>query len=528
MSWCFYLRTLQVRWTGTYDVQRFCYSLVRKMREGRGFPMVRTAIRMRDFRMRWGEVARRIIAIPVVFLGVGIYRAWLSIFFRYGVFPAVGVFDYFVFEGAIGVASLALALLAARITPLWANNRMVALTLTAMTLGSALLVACNFLPSPLLKATGLVGAGAGLASLILMWAEFYGSLNPMRVAIYHALAIFTGECMKWLFMGMSAAYLMFFALVLPVVSVVNVRLSMRHLPDHEFPHATRVFPWKPILLMSACTFAGGFGSLPAQPLVVGNVAGAMLVTALVFLGVLSQARWFNFNTIYQLAFPLFIIGFLLVQPAGGRPGWLMALCYDAGYTMLSMFIMLVMSNITYRFGISAVWINGIERGIRYLAEIAGWGFGVLVVSHSTPLSAEAIFYAITAILIAIFIVVFVTERNLFSKWGITAEALGTDDENHAARVSMHVATLSRRHGLTPREEEVLQLLVRGKSMADMEHELFVAQGTIKAHINHIYRKFDVHSRKDLLALCLSEEPAPVGGASVEGTGPSAVPDRMPL
>ena len=50
----------------------------------------------------------------------------------------------------------------------------------------------------------------------------------------------------------------------------------------------------------------------------------------------------------------------------------MALCYDAGYTMLSMYIMIVMSNITYRFGVNAVWINGIERGIRYVVELVGW------------------------------------------------------------------------------------------------------------------------------------------------------------
>ena len=100
--------------------------------------MVRTACPMPDFRMRWGAVTRRIVAIPIVFFGVGIYRAWLSIFFRYGAFPAVGIFDYFVFEGAIGVASLVLALLASRITPLWANNRMVAVTLATMIGGSTL------------------------------------------------------------------------------------------------------------------------------------------------------------------------------------------------------------------------------------------------------------------------------------------------------------------------------------------------------------------------------------------------------
>ena len=108
-----------------------------------------------------------------------------------------------------------------------------------------------------------------------------------------------------------------------------------------------------------------------QLLVPGNVLGAMFVTALVFFGVLSASRWFNFDTIYQLAFPLFIVGFLFVMPTFGSNAQIMALCYDAGYTMLSMYIMIVMSNITYRFGVNAVWINGIERGIRYVVELVG-------------------------------------------------------------------------------------------------------------------------------------------------------------
>jgi DNA-binding NarL/FixJ family response regulator len=43
--------------------------------------------------------------------------------------------------------------------------------------------------------------------------------------------------------------------------------------------------------------------------------------------------------------------------------------------------------------------------------------------------------------------------------------------------------------------------MRGKTMEEMEQELFVAQGTIKAHMNHIYRKFGVHSRKELIDAC---------------------------
>ena len=65
---------------------------------------------------------------------------------------------------------------------------------------------------------------------------------------------------------------------------------------------------------------------------------------------------------------------------------------------------------------------------------------------------------------------------------------------------MRVSDLSKRCGLSDREEEVLQLMVRGATLAQMEEQLFVARGTIKAHTSHIYRKCGVQGREELLEL----------------------------
>ena len=191
-------------------------------------------VEQRGFVERWRVVLLRVAAIPFAFFGVGLYRAWLATFFRYNAFPTISVFDYFLFEGAIGVASLALALAARKVAPLWANRTAVLVTGAAMIGGSLLIVvACFALPFPGLKVAGLVAAGGGLGSLILMWAEFYGSLNPLRVALYHAMAIFVGEVVKWLFMGMSVPYLAFFSVTLPFVCLACVRSSMRRLPKRD-------------------------------------------------------------------------------------------------------------------------------------------------------------------------------------------------------------------------------------------------------------------------------------------------------
>lgn len=476
-----------------------------------------------SFVAQWRHVFKIIGSIPFAFLGVGMYRAWLATFFRYEAFPTIGFADYAVFEGAIAVVSFALAFSARRIVPLWSNRTATIATAVALVGGSALIVLdCFMLSTGAVKVVGLVLAGGGLGSLILMWAEFYGSLNPMRVAIYHALAIMVGAFVKWLFMGLSAPYLAFFAIVLPLVSLAQVRSSMKRLPERDLPRkydkagGTAAFPWKPVLLMAACTFACGFGTLPMQTLGPGNTLGVLLVTALVLFGVLSESKWFNFDTVYQLAFPLSIIAFLFVAPSVGANTVVMAACYDAGYTMLSMFMMLVLSNITYRFGISAVWINGIERGIRYLVEIAGWALSATLPLVASTGMISAIYTAIALVMIVVFVVVLFTERGLSAKWGVSLHDGGSiDGAMSSSRLAMRVSDVSKAHDLTPREEEVLQLLARRESPTQIERNLYVAHGTLKAHISHIYRKLGIHSREELFEMLEDGSRQHAGGVGDE-------------
>lgn len=56
------------------------------------------------------------------------------------------------------------------------------------------------------------------------------------------------------------------------------------------------------------------------------------------------------------------------------------------------------------------------------------------------------------------------------------------------------------HGLTPRELEVMQLLVKGRTKAYIAETLYLTENTVKGHARHIYTKLDVHSKQELLDL----------------------------
>ena len=62
------------------------------------------------------------------------------------------------------------------------------------------------------------------------------------------------------------------------------------------------------------------------------------------------------------------------------------------------------------------------------------------------------------------------------------------------------AIIAKEYRLTPREHEVLKALVEGKDSDKIAKSLFVSPNTVKSHIQKIYNKLDVHSRKDLLRL----------------------------
>jgi DNA-binding NarL/FixJ family response regulator len=117
------------------------------------------------------------------------------------------------------------------------------------------------------------------------------------------------------------------------------------------------------------------------------------------------------------------------------------------------------------------------------------------------------------------------EANRLLSFGATAcvskETQGRDIINaiHLASRGMHVMPRTTRTGpsrferidipgpdlLTPREADVLELLQRGMTNAQIAHELSIGTETVRTHARNIYRKLGVSTRRDLARLALSEQ-----------------------
>ena len=52
--------------------------------------------------------------------------------------------------------------------------------------------------------------------------------------------------------------------------------------------------------------------------------------------------------------------------------------------------------------------------------------------------------------------------------------------------------------MTERETEVFMMLAEGRSAVRIAEELYLSKGTVNIHVQHIYKKLDIHSRQELL------------------------------
>ncbi len=63
--------------------------------------------------------------------------------------------------------------------------------------------------------------------------------------------------------------------------------------------------------------------------------------------------------------------------------------------------------------------------------------------------------------------------------------------------------LVRRHGLSEREADIMDLMAQGAANRDIANDLFIAEKTVKNHINRIFAKLQVTNRGHAVSLWLA-------------------------
>jgi len=90
-------------------------------------------------------------------------------------------------------------------------------------------------------------------------------------------------------------------------------------------------------------------------------------------------------------------------------------------------------------------------------------------------------------------------------------AAGTLDDSEVAQAAEHDTRLGDVVGLSPRETDVLRLVVLGFSNHDIARELFVSVNSVKTYIRSAYRKIGVTTRAQVVSWCVRHGFPPATG-----------------
>lgn len=492
-------------------------------------------------------------AFPLRFLGFGFYWAWMTTFWTGSVRSPLGMptvdqmtMARIAVQAATAVAFLIAVLVARRLTS-FSGQRLV--VLGGAVLGPAGTIVATLGQNqsegstPVYLVLAWVSLGVACACITLLWGRFYASIGLKRASLYTPLSLVLAVLAGMVLSSMQPLAALVLTTLLPVLSVGMFLLAAPELPAPEEQEAriygqARAALWRIVLaigvygatlgfyLHSTALFGQG-GSSPS--------AGT-LVALFVPLVTIVLLRRHDLSLIFRITLPLTAAGFLLLPLLGAGAGWIGAAVVGAGGTFFDIITWIALSEIAHRSRLSPIKVFGLGRAANAGGIGLGWLGSYLLLGTTATGPSPVLVFCVGMVFILILTTTLILREEDFPAEEVVpgatqaaeAGALASETRSGPGHWRRCCTKIAREHDLSPREEEVMVLLAKGRSMKHIEDTLVISFHTAKSHANHVYRKLGVHSREELIDLVeaehRSEWPWSVGSTAEVGPAPDA-PDQ---
>lgn len=419
--------------------------------------------------------------------------------------------------------------------------------------GSLLIYGTSFEPFGWICA---IGAGAlmafGASLMTVLWGtafsryEFTTILLNTTVAIVIGIAVYL-VLIHWTPIPISGAL----TCVLPIAASLTLwKLTpipyyrRQEMPIfHPLPIHRTAFTLRFGLPMIVFGFALGAmrhivlsGLLP-----VNDITSQLAVGAAAFLGLAiviatmaiskNEGYW---DMIFRCALPIAALSFFCIPQLLGDFSLVSSVIVIAGFVCFETLMWFLLADLSQEFRLSPIFLFGLGRGLLELGSIAGAGLAQLPPGNSLSGifgDADGALLLMLALAVAYALlprqreVRAIVDPNHVTKMpGYDAlesqinneqtAVVEPEEEEHveespgAAEVDAKMRAKGRFHArceeiadrylLSRRETEVMFLLAKGHNAAFIQDKLCISKSTAKTHINHIYRKLDIHTQQELL------------------------------
>jgi len=197
---------------------------------------------------------------------------------------------------------------------------------------------------------------------------------------------------------------------------------------------------------------------------------------------------------------------------------------EAAFAFLDLFIWTTLGDLAFLYG-APFQVFGYALAPMLGSILAGELIGIELLQIGENYRLVTALFAVAAIFLTYTVIPWLNQRmqkDLYCFLGAEqkdGESAGDQDsdagENRAQEslLDRAVKLLLPAQKLTPRETEIISLLLRGMTNKEIAARLYISENTLKTHLKNIYPKFGVSHKRELLFLVLEEKNIPTRGGN---------------
>ncbi|QGU00278.1 hypothetical protein SYNTR_1684 [Candidatus Syntrophocurvum alkaliphilum] len=361
--------------------------------------------------------------------------------------------------------------------------------------------------------------GIGSAIILIFYGDLYSQYSIKHAGLYYGicLAIATLVYLGISFIHLNLAILItsllpLFATYYLIKGMSNTNIN-KIVDNEDYTKLGKISFIRLAIMFFLFYFVGGLmynilsllPNLPKQQLFWYS---SIIYCVVIFIAVVSifKDEFTYLRYSHNLALPLLGIGFLLVPFLSGGSILISFLFFQMGFAVFDFFVWMILCYIA--------------KTTANKRQVFAFGFFIITLSmfgssffhQGITLYVTNVIQQINTLSILAAILMFVSAplfTNLFSIVNTNQDS--SDDiislaESGATSDNIADPTnVFSEYGLTAREHEVLDLLLKGYNNPNICNSLNISNNTVKTHLRNIYRKVEVSNRQELINIYYSQK-----------------------
>jgi DNA-binding CsgD family transcriptional regulator len=404
-----------------------------------------------------------------------------------------------------------------------ASHTLLIVLSAALTSGACYLLMLSFTALPqadtlarIFQVSGFILDGVFGALLLLMWGEVFGSVDGRSLVIGTLVSWLLTVLIFFFATNVLPSYSKIILIVLPAINglflifarttiVLKETSLQQQVLEHRFSPRI-LLPFAAMFVLGVCgelfrslsLAQGNPQDLPfmGDMFILGGGVGIVLLAISFMLTSKFSKKSREFFFDMRLIIIVIAAAFLVAAVADTSYAVSYAL-FNCGVWMIRMIIWIYSCQIVRQTHFSPIVVFGLSQATFSFPILLGVPLGNLVTSAVANNSVDWTVVSLLVLFLLLIIAVFILNPEDVKRcWGlITTPAILEKTTSDTEDISYN---LMKAYGLSEREAEIAAYLFKGRSLPFIKDKLFIAVGTVKTHVRHIYEKMGVHNRQEFL------------------------------